>query len=379
MRANAQKVASPTDPTNWEADEIYYPSPHHKNCIRLEVEVLPQLRGKIVIDKAGDFYYYNREKRRWYKVEHGIFSLYRSLCYMLDTHQGELPLLEDIQNVCRAGHIELVDLTTQNFADSWAIELQQRLSDRASLLRRVVDEHKKSAHDEIALVATFLDSKGRVNSGVLMCRTIKALEELERRVANIGSMAPWLQYYRTALIEYIEHLERVLGGCATKLDELSKEKNLKRAAAILSQYAKFVKQLSLKPYIHQQKYLVDDLEVMVRLLREEDIQEINTMARISLNGVRIMMMRKPIELMMLHVTRAADEGQMNPALLIRVRRWVNRAVNTLVPSISDQGFKQPVMDDLFARLREVQKLLMLQSHPDFPAVKVALDQTLVLI
>lgn len=379
MRANAQKTASPTDPTNWEADEIYYPSPHHKNCTRLEVEVLPQLRGKIVIDKAGDFYYYNREKRRWYKVDHGIFSLYRCICYMLDTHGGELPTLEDIQKVCRSGHIELVELTGKNFTDSWAVELQQRLSDRATLLRRVVDEHKKSAHDEIALVATFRDSQGRVNNGVLMCRTLKALEELEHRVANIASMAPWLQYYRRALIEYIEHLERVLAGCATYLDQLSKEKNPKKAGVILSQYAKFVKQLSLKPYIHQQKYLVDDLEVMVRLLKEGEISEINTMARISLNGVRIMMMRKPIELMMLHVTRAADEGHMNPALLIRVRRWINRAVSTLIPSISDEGFKQPVMDDLYARLREVQKLLMLQSHPDFLAVKVALDNTLVLI
>lgn len=188
-----------------------------KTVQRISVINLPELRGKIVMDPETEYlYWFDASRDRWCCVKDGIFSLYRMLAMMLLTHEHELPNLKDIEAVATNMHASLSVVTLAN-SDQQKGAILPAIRFAVYKLANIIDENKVRGRSQFHAMALWVDSKGRVNSGVLMCRNVTAQDHIRARIKSIRSMEPWLVFYMKKIGEIIRSMQETLQLCRNDL------------------------------------------------------------------------------------------------------------------------------------------------------------------
>lgn len=347
---------------------------------RLSVRFLPGSRGKLAIDEGtGYFCFHDTTRGRWVRVEHGVIAFYRMLTNICVNHDHELPRLEEVAALCRGVNVELILLDKDGGNGN---PIRHDLTRATTLVGRVVDPDKVRAKRHIELSLPLRDSKGRVNIGVLRCRSTTAFDNIMSRMNRVRGMRPWIWYYRQMIRELIETLdglvrsaERTLARAYQKVLSLSEinERTKRYLDEQLRVAEGYLRLADVKPYTRVRAHTLRETAEMRQALAANDRAAFVRLAEVSLMSLRLLLCRTPIELAKMHVSVAVEHPHLLGARLkgIIVRRLVG-IIDRDLAAIDDRGFRQKVIADVRAHLRTAVDELRKRA-PNLALAKTELD------
>lgn len=373
----ARNLFEVLDPGRWGRDrEIVYDDPEATDdeiaSQKIEVRNVPYMRGKITMDRLGNFYIFNRKKRQWFKVGHGIFVLYRMICHMLNTHRREAPSIRSIRNALSGLNVDFKVLESpEQDRFGQGKHIQGVLAAHVSQLARAVDEDKV----EGCVLMVHMIGVHRLGEGhtlkpvVLRCLSDDAREVLLSRLENIQSMQPHLLFYRAQIRQMILLLEDLLDEAIGAAESLSRYLDPSAAQDSETLLLKIrilrekVAMMQIKPYSHCRDYALAELDRVRAMIVEHNLDDARRFVSKVLSGLRIMKMRKDIELAAMHLDHAfkacgepVERGSRSPIrldLLDHIVRVLDR-MDSKLSLVDEAGFSNPVVGRVRAGLDSVK-------------------------
>lgn len=348
-----------TDTSMWETGEIPYKGANRK------VRFLPSSRKKLALDEeTKDFLWYNRDQEVWHLVRHGLYALRRMLRHMEHTHAQELPTLEQVEDACRELGLTFIDLNVTNVKSHGAKIAQARLQAFIDALGNVLNQDKVDAKEQLTriIILDYRDSKGRVNSGVVMCRTATAADRLQQRINSIRSMDAWITFYGAIVERLIAEVEHHLREAKRYLDlfitwvykEDFRMTNTKRVQYYFDEYQHHVDRLALKPYLRAAKHLREEITKILTFAREgRFIREAAIEGTNSLMSLLLLSFRSPFERIKLHLRRASEGFNLTASLEARIIVEL-MTIEAQTAKVNDEQFKQPIKERLLAATKKAR-------------------------
>jgi hypothetical protein len=338
----------------------------------LKVKFIPDSRQKLALEEVTqDFYWYDRKRDQWRHVQHGIYALRRMLRHMEHTHSVELPTLEQVQVACNELGLEFCDLRASNVDSPESKIAKAKLQAFIEALGKVLDEDKVDAQEHMnrIVVLDYRDSRGRVNTGVVMCRTATAAQRLRQRINSIRSMDAWITFYGAIIERLIEEMELHLREAKKFLglfikwvyDEDFKPTNTRRLKYYFDEYAFHVSRLAIKPYLRSAIHLRREIGMMGELTQKGVyVTAAAEIGRTSLMAIELLHQRGPLERIKLHLRRATEGVILSPALQGRLHIELERIAEAS-SHIDDRRFQRPVTERLVSEVNVASRNTLSQN------------------
>ncbi len=343
----------------------------------LPVVVVPDTRGKAVMDENRDFYYYHFKTEQWIKVRHGIYHLYRALSYMLLGYiYMEMPALEKIIKQCEQAHLGQMFinkcLPTNNHLNMYTL-----LCSMAERMSKAIDENKQRACLQLAYctVNRLRDSKGRLNNGVLQCRTATAKRRLEDRLGTIAQIQPKILYIHQRIRSILTNLEQLLVESRQRLknsyeqaclaDKWDKQNaryhSIKQSIEITKDN---ISRLNIKPFTKTRARLLKESDQALAAMETDTTDQFGQIVSKMVNSLRLMICRGQMEYSMINLGLAIKKPVlMDEDLLLVVQDQLRQALD-VITSVNEQGFEQPVCTDAAdALIQAVDELDFISCYP----------------
>jgi hypothetical protein len=120
----------------------------------------------------------------WQCFPNGLSELVRGLAQaILKAERRTLPTLHQIEEQARAVHLELLHQRTLKPEE--VVAYREKIFSLVARLKPLTHPGAKSARRQLAILAFFRDSQGRVNLGAFRCRMVKVNDELNDRLARV--------------------------------------------------------------------------------------------------------------------------------------------------------------------------------------------------
>jgi ElaB/YqjD/DUF883 family membrane-anchored ribosome-binding protein len=132
--------------------------------------------------------------------------------------QDELTTLDSIQEVVEEANRVL--LVWKDASPERKEELKYQLADVVLMLERCRNEFKVKVGERARMVMRGRDSRGRENPSALAATTIGALNDLQKRIDQIGVIAPKIAMRKELLVLERRRSEKVLDKASTKLNAI---------------------------------------------------------------------------------------------------------------------------------------------------------------
>ncbi|MBU0596808.1 hypothetical protein KKA94_01455 [Patescibacteria group bacterium] len=331
----------------------------------VEIMLLPDTNNKIGVGIAdNDFYVHDWTRDSWSKVTGGIYRVWRMFGYMaLGYENKEIPILEKIERECKDLRINFKLLSTDEEEQE---VFRTRLNSLLLGLARVQDEDKVQAKNQIEHCVLLKDSIGRLNIGVLRCRTTSSIKKLEKRVGKIGRIEPRVVRYQRKLLYFIGSLERLnrdaLETIRTAIrlvynHSIDDKKNHDAIWDAITSARQYIEEMNLKPFLNSRPHLLADATEALSHLKNRDDKDLRSV------------LKKIREALFLKNTRGAlESAQADITLGIRFHSDVTHEIiesaqkrigwaRKVALDVDETGFKNPVCKRLIGLLSRARKIL----------------------
>jgi len=251
------------------------------------VIVWPLVKNKILRDREGNIYLTwwptpddlpstptQRERYKWRKEQiayrrfpDGLVSCERALLYATLSGEIKFSEIEELKALAEKVNAELTILDEEN--TQLVGELKKDVATIAKAIEHAQSLPLVEAQNQVVYLALFRDKLGRVNVGVLRCRSATIAERLRERLEAISF---WSSDYRVryAMVKDInekfyralDRFKKALEIDLEKLEVALKEKKAikKYLEARLITYADFFQRwFGIKPYHNWVKHTIVDL------------------------------------------------------------------------------------------------------------------------
>lgn len=368
-----------------ETKLINYRSPGKNEVRRIQTKVVPDTKGKLVFDESRDFYYYHVKKKIWVKVQHGIYRVYRALSYMLLTYfLFEIPQLKKLEEKSRDIHLDYSNLTKENSQSIVGIKIKTMLCGISQTLAKVIDKDKRQAQQQVAfcVLGGLNDSHGRLNIGVLKCRTITVARKLGQRISTIQRIQPRVLFLHNKVRSLIDKLEvcnhQALNYLVKALSTVTSDPELSKqtrqiATASIDMAKEQINLTNLKPFTRTRAKLLKECDHALEALRANDRDKLVQFLSVMINSLKLKACRGSLEFAMIDLSL----GIKWPALFTEeIRQRIIKLFIELTSQLSqidETGFQHPVCQDVISHLQQATALLHMAEFLGGLTPKILID------
>jgi hypothetical protein len=317
------------------------------------VRVMSDTKEKIVLDQEHNFYYFDVTRNVWRKVRGGIYALYRALSYILLRYTYfEVPELKKILAEGQDVHLEFMTLDRDNVDSDHGDHVRTLLGKMSLPLDRVVDQDKLEGREQIGwcIARDLRDSQGRLNVGMLMCRTSTASRRLNTRLRKIARIQPRILF----LHERVQHMIHTLEGQNDDARRGLRQAFLYTRNPIRVENGDVVKELlnrardaiqktNVRPYERSRLRLLKEMDQALSLHAEGKVIELHTLILRMGSALRLKAVRGKLELAVIDLTLAIRQPSLfAPDVQHRMTRMVSSLAHSELPAICEAHFRRPV-------------------------------------
>ncbi|MFH1789919.1 MAG: hypothetical protein ABH832_02520 [bacterium] len=330
------------------------------------VLMLPGSFGKVVVStedecndgEFGDWFVHRVSDNVWLKLKHGIFTVWRYFCHVLDTIANEKDKIAQIIRACEGMGLKYRYL--QDDADfGMSVDYLNAVAiEQISALAGARDTDKKNAIGSLHLNLIFRDvGNGSFSRMDLELRDVEAVRLLANRLDKSLCMQVWMEYHRSVVWNYIMELENVLeeirtillsmrdmvaSGCESHTGRPTKHyrnPDKKILISLCKRMQKLVWALKVKPYAHLWRRLHEEAQAMFFKAKKWNkgndsmVFDMSNLIDRSLASVELMRCRRYLEVCRMYLYRLQTGNHHNMALHDAVMKCLCEIVNDRLPTI----------------------------------------------
>lgn len=379
------------DPGTWGRKTVRVRRSDGSHQVCKDARAVPLSFGLIVwYATAGIMLYFRHLHKNWVAMtKKGVFAVYRAMCHILDNQIEEIPTIEQVRDAIRDLPIELKLTEARQLIEAGVLDLRRTLYEQLDKLGSVINPDKLKARRQMRMMILVTDSMGRLNIGVLLCRQVSAIDKLEERIESLKRMHLRVQYKRQVLImligacettlENIRALYATLSHVVTNISESQSDRNREANEREFNRLSTRVelelRKLTLQPYLRTARHLTREITQIRSEVKAGFFSRALKIVERGRASIALKQIQRPLELAILHVQRAADNGgNMDEELRDRLIAGLSRVI-TILKNIYDDDFERRVRRKSLPHVLRVLSLLQLPK-PLYDEIRQEIDLAL---
>jgi hypothetical protein len=307
--------------------------------------------GTILIPRTDENY---PEQTRWQIFPYGIYEAIRACLNIRDNYEnkkiGEIVFLESAYENFYQFISQLLQYRKLTPEEKKKIEKQ--LDEWRSFFKNPLNPLKQEIKNHLEGAEGLIDSRGRVNPGMVMARLTASRRYISLRLEEIRQIDPRIGTREIALLLEKNRIERLLARVWHQLKRTYTPSGMEYS--VIKECKKELAQIKIGPFPSSIERMCRELEETINLLNQRRYQEAALLVCRVLESIRVKKARSVLEEIILQFELSRRDSSKSPSetekrFIPLIDNFLNRW-----KKIDDSNFEVPVKEKIYTLLNQAK-------------------------